>query len=85
MSPTIWPLVWLGFAALIMIDPLPILFKPSRYWLIRNVGKLLISGTRRVEVSSLYLSSVSEAVVEFYLSCSSSQISGWGERHKTNS
>jgi hypothetical protein len=42
--------VWLGFAAVVMFDPFPILFKPSRYWLIQNVAKLLTSGTRRVEV-----------------------------------
>ncbi|KAF8887598.1 EXS family-domain-containing protein [Infundibulicybe gibba] len=34
VSPSIWPLVWLG---------------PSRYWLAKRVGKLFISGTRRVE------------------------------------
>lgn len=50
VSPTIWPLVWLAFAGVVMFDPFPVLFKPSRYWLIRNVGKLLKSGTRRVEV-----------------------------------
>ncbi|KAF9458973.1 EXS-domain-containing protein [Collybia nuda] len=38
-----------------MIDPFPILFKPSRYWLIRKVGKLLISGTHHVEASDFWL------------------------------
>ncbi|KAJ7276061.1 EXS-domain-containing protein [Mycena haematopus] len=32
-----------------MLDPFPILFKSSRYWLVKNVAKLLASGTRRVE------------------------------------
>ncbi|KAJ7683001.1 SPX domain-containing protein [Mycena rosella] len=49
VSPTIWPLVWLAFAGIVLIDPFPILFKPSRYWLIKNVGKLLRSGTKRVK------------------------------------
>ncbi|KAJ7269846.1 EXS-domain-containing protein [Mycena rebaudengoi] len=38
-----------------MLDPFPILFKPSRYWLLKNVGKLLISGSRRVEFTDFWL------------------------------
>ncbi|KAJ6595865.1 EXS-domain-containing protein [Mycena vulgaris] len=38
-----------------MIDPLPILFKPSRYWLIKNTGKLLRSGTKRVEFTDFWM------------------------------
>ncbi|KAF7351257.1 SPX and EXS domain-containing protein 3 [Mycena sanguinolenta] len=55
VSPTIWPAVWLGFTTIIMLDPFPILFKSSRYWLLRNVAKLLASGTRRVEFSDFWL------------------------------
>lgn len=50
VSPTTWPLLWLAFAALVMLDPLPIMFKSSRWWLIRNVSRLLTSGAHRVEV-----------------------------------
>ncbi|KAJ7269844.1 EXS family protein/ERD1/XPR1/SYG1 family protein [Mycena rebaudengoi] len=53
ISPTIWPLVWLAFTVVLLLDPLPILFKPSRYWLLRNIGKLLTSGSRRVEVNNI--------------------------------
>ncbi|KAJ6487886.1 EXS-domain-containing protein [Mycena sanguinolenta] len=38
-----------------MLDPFPVLFKSSRYWLLRNVAKLLASGTRRVEFSDFWL------------------------------
>ncbi|KAJ7906260.1 EXS family protein/ERD1/XPR1/SYG1 family protein [Mycena leptocephala] len=55
ISPTIWPLVWLAFAAVIMLAPFPFLFKPSRYWLLKNVGKLLASGTRRVEFADFWM------------------------------
>ncbi|KAF7360315.1 Signal transduction protein [Mycena venus] len=55
VSPTIWPLVWLGFAGIIMLDPFPILFKPSRVWLLKNVAKLLASGTRRVEFADFWM------------------------------
>ncbi|EMD35362.1 hypothetical protein CERSUDRAFT_53432 [Gelatoporia subvermispora B] len=33
-----------------MFDPFPLLFKSSRWWLFRNIGRLLTSGVRRVEV-----------------------------------
>ncbi|KAJ7683000.1 EXS-domain-containing protein [Mycena rosella] len=38
-----------------LLDPLPIFFKPSRYWLLASVGKLLTSGTRRVEFSDFWM------------------------------
>jgi hypothetical protein len=50
MSPTIWPLVWVGFTTVIILNPFPVMSKPSRWWLIKNVSRLLVSGTRRVEV-----------------------------------
>lgn len=53
VAPTTWPLLWLAFAALVMFNPMPTMFKPSRWWLIKNVGKLLTSGMHRVEVSRL--------------------------------
>ena len=33
-----------------MINPLPVMSRSSRYWFLRRVGKLLLSGTRPVEV-----------------------------------
>lgn len=51
MSPTTWPLVWLGFTAVTIFDPFPVASKSSRYWFLKKTGKLLVSGTRRVEVS----------------------------------
>ncbi|KAJ7512759.1 EXS-domain-containing protein [Mycena galericulata] len=55
IDPTIWPLVWLAFTAVIMFDPFPFLFKPSRYWLLKSIGKLLTSGTRRVEFADFWM------------------------------
>lgn len=51
-DPILWPLIWLLLAAVIMFDPLPLLFKPSRWWLLRNISRLLTSGMHRVEVRS---------------------------------
>lgn len=51
VSPTVWPLVWLGGTGLIMLNPFPILFHHTRFWLMRVIAKLFLSGMRRVEVS----------------------------------
>lgn len=50
ISPHVWPLVWLGLTATILFDPLPFQSRPSRYWILRKLGRLFISGTQRVEV-----------------------------------
>ncbi|KAJ7064981.1 EXS family-domain-containing protein [Mycena amicta] len=55
VSPTTWPVVWLGFAAVLMLDPLPLVFKPSRWWLLKSIGKLLTSGTRPVEFADFWM------------------------------
>nr|GAT52934.1 signal transduction protein [Mycena chlorophos] len=55
LSPTLYPLIWLGFAAVLMFDPLPLVFKPSRWWLLRSIGKLLTSGTRPVEFADFWM------------------------------
>jgi hypothetical protein len=50
VSPTVWPLVWLGGAGLLAFNPAPLVFHHTRFWLIRVVAKLFLTGTRRVEV-----------------------------------
>jgi hypothetical protein len=50
IDPTTWPLIWLGFAAFFMINPLPIWRKSSRWWFLKSVGRLLLPGMTRVEV-----------------------------------
>ncbi|KAF8175406.1 EXS family-domain-containing protein [Mycena galopus ATCC 62051] len=37
-----------------MLDPFPLFFRSSRYWLIRNIAKLLASGTSRVEFTDFW-------------------------------
>jgi xenotropic and polytropic retrovirus receptor 1 len=44
-------LAWLVFAALFIFVPLRIYIRPSRWWFIRKAGRLLASGTCRVEAS----------------------------------
>ncbi|KAF5356935.1 hypothetical protein D9756_006619 [Leucocoprinus leucothites] len=55
VSPTIWPLVWLALTAAILFDPLPLLFRSSRSWFLRIVGRLFMSGTRRVEFADFWM------------------------------
>ncbi|KAF9051368.1 EXS-domain-containing protein [Panaeolus papilionaceus] len=38
-----------------LFQPFPVYFRPSRYWLIRHVGKLFLSGTRRVEFTDFWM------------------------------
>ncbi|KAF7426119.1 hypothetical protein PC9H_008485 [Pleurotus ostreatus] len=52
---TVWPLAWLGFVGLVFFQPFPFLFKPSRFWLLRKIGRLLMSGTRRVEFADFWM------------------------------
>lgn len=36
---------------MVMLDPFNVFFKSSRFWLVKSVMKLMVPGTRRVEVS----------------------------------
>lgn len=55
ISPTTWPLLWLALTAAILFDPLPLLFRPSRSWLLRAIGSLFISWARHVEFTDFWL------------------------------
>lgn len=71
------PLIWLGFAALVLVNPLPMMLKPSRFWLLRELGILVRSATLiyRVDVSS-HTKCDRRTLT---LNPCSSPISGWGE------
>lgn len=55
VSPSNWPLIWLGLAAFILINPLPIFYPYSRRWILRKTGGLFLSGFRKVEFQDFYL------------------------------
>ncbi|CAA7264392.1 unnamed protein product [Cyclocybe aegerita] len=55
ISPTIWPLVWLAFAAVVVFDPLPLMYRPSRFWLIRKLGRQFMSGMRHVDFADFWM------------------------------
>ncbi|KAM5537632.1 hypothetical protein V8D89_008710 [Ganoderma adspersum] len=55
VAPGTWPLLWLLFSGLVVINPLPVMWKPSRVWLLRNVSRLLTSGVHRVEFADFWM------------------------------
>ncbi|KAF5390741.1 hypothetical protein D9757_004545 [Collybiopsis confluens] len=55
ISPDVWPLVWLGFTVVVMLDPFNVFFKSSRFWLVKSVLKLLVPGMRRVEFTDFWM------------------------------
>ncbi|TFY73631.1 hypothetical protein EWM64_g10381 [Hericium alpestre] len=55
IAPTTWPLVWLLFVFGVLINPIPIYFRDSRWWLIRNTARLLTSGAHRVEFADFWM------------------------------
>lgn len=55
LSPTIWPLIWLALAVFMIFDPLPFQSRPSRFWLVKNVAKQLMSGTKSVEFTDFWM------------------------------
>jgi hypothetical protein len=54
LDADVWPLVWLGLLAVLLLPPIPVYYKPSRYWLFNRLWKLLTSGMHRVEVRGRY-------------------------------
>ncbi|GJE94840.1 SPX and EXS domain-containing protein [Phanerochaete sordida] len=54
-SPTLWPLLWLLLVAFIVVDPLPLFFKHSRFWLLKEIYRLLTSGAHRVEFADFWM------------------------------
>ncbi|KAH9833274.1 EXS-domain-containing protein [Rhodofomes roseus] len=55
IEPPYWALLWVVWALFVWLNPLPILFRPSRYWLLRNLYRQLTSGVRRVEFQDFWM------------------------------
>lgn len=53
--PTTWPLIWVGLATVTLLNPFPLFFRSSRYWLVKNTLRLLIPGVSRVEFTDFWL------------------------------
>ncbi|VDB96026.1 unnamed protein product [Peniophora sp. CBMAI 1063] len=55
MPPQAWPVAWLLLSLVILVNPLPILERSSRFWLIRNVARLATSGAHHVRFTDFWL------------------------------
>ncbi|CAE6408391.1 unnamed protein product [Rhizoctonia solani] len=55
VAPTSWPVLWLGLAAAVLLNPFPIFHRSARWWLLRVVAKLFISGRTRVEFTDFWM------------------------------
>ncbi|EKM58004.1 uncharacterized protein PHACADRAFT_58738, partial [Phanerochaete carnosa HHB-10118-sp] len=53
-SPTLWPLIWLILAVVILLDPLPFYSRHSRFWVLKELYRLLTSGAHRVEFADFW-------------------------------
>lgn len=54
--PLIWPLVWLALVFIVLFNPIPnILWGHSRWWLIKGIARLCVSGLCRVEFTDFWL------------------------------
>lgn len=71
IDSTTWPLVWIVSFWVVLIDPLRLWHRPSRFWLLRNWMRLAAPGFTSVEVSS-FLDRGTSVLLLFSL-----RISGW--------
>ncbi|CAE6448441.1 unnamed protein product [Rhizoctonia solani] len=55
ISPTKWPIIWVGLALATLFNPFPIFHRSARSWFLRTFGMLFLSGTRRVEFADFWL------------------------------
>ncbi|EJT99046.1 EXS-domain-containing protein [Dacryopinax primogenitus] len=55
VDPHTWPLAWVVLSILVLINPLPIWRRRSRYWFLYMIARLLVSGTTRVEFADFWL------------------------------
>ncbi|KAI6110985.1 EXS family-domain-containing protein [Pisolithus croceorrhizus] len=53
--PMLWPLVWLAVVLVLLLNPLPrFMSRSSRWWTIRNLAKLFLSGAFPVDFTSFW-------------------------------
>ncbi|TCD67423.1 hypothetical protein EIP91_012395 [Steccherinum ochraceum] len=69
VDPTIWPLIWLALTAVVVFNPLSIWYKRSRYWLVKNTSKLLVSGAHRVEFADFWMGLIFTLSNLYFIPC----------------
>ena len=76
VEPWTWPVIWLVFVTLFMINPLPIMSRESRWWTLRKMGRILTSGFHRVDVRAFYYPFCCDSYRDLRLSSRSSGLGG---------
>ncbi|EPQ26342.1 uncharacterized protein PFL1_05990 [Pseudozyma flocculosa PF-1] len=55
IAPTTWPTVWLVIFVVVLLNPLPILYRQSRIWFVRSLLRVFSAGYKRVEFRDFFL------------------------------
>ncbi|OXC70750.1 hypothetical protein AYX13_00732 [Cryptococcus neoformans] len=55
IDPTTWPAAWLIFLCVFWLNPLPVLRRGTRYWLLRVLFRVITPGYSRVEFIAFFL------------------------------
>lgn len=55
IQPWTWPMIWLLFVVVLIINPLPVMSRESRWWFLRKVARVPLGGFDRVEFTDFWL------------------------------
>lgn len=55
ITPFAWPMVWLIFAVVFFLNPVPVYYQHARYWLISVLGRVFTPGYSRVEFIAFFV------------------------------
>ncbi|KIR53486.1 hypothetical protein I315_04079 [Cryptococcus gattii Ru294] len=75
VDPTTWPAAWLVFLCVFWLNPLPVLRRGARYWLLRVMFRVLTPGYSRVEFIAFFLADELNSLVYsiqniYFIACS---------------
>lgn len=54
IAPTSWPLIWIVVVLIITLNPLPFMYRNSRYWFVRSLIRVFVPGFLAVEVRVIF-------------------------------
>ncbi|WVF72993.1 hypothetical protein IAT40_007811 [Kwoniella sp. CBS 6097] len=74
IAPTTWPAAWLVFVAVFFLNPLPVLRRGTRYWLLKVLFRVCTPGYSRVEFIAFFLADELNSLIYsiqniYFLSC----------------
>ncbi|WWC64582.1 uncharacterized protein I303_107193 [Kwoniella dejecticola CBS 10117] len=74
VAPTTWPAAWLVLVAVFFLNPLPVLRRGTRYWLLKVLFRVCTPGYSRVEFIAFFLADELNSLVYsvqniYFISC----------------